>query len=210
VPIAVAIAINPVPIIAALVMPATRRPRLNGAAYLAALVLVMALFGGGVLLLFHGAALSGGTTTQRVLQWVWLAIGVAFLIAFVLMWFRRPPREGAEPKWMQRIGGLGPWGAAGLGVMLVNYELAVPALTDILASQVSRNQAFMALAVFIVIACSAPAVPLGVYAAAPARVARPLARGKDWLSRHDRPILLVVFGAVGVYYAVKGARGLLS
>ena len=209
-PIAVAIAVNPVPIIAALVMPATRRPLLNGAAYLSALVLVMALFGGGVLLLFHGAALSGGTTMHRVLQWIWLAIGVAFLIAFAWMWFRRSPLEGTEPKWMRRIGQLGPWGAAGVGVMLVNYELEGPALTDILASQVSRGEAFMVLAVFIAIACCTPAAPLGAYAAAPERFARPLGRGKAWLSRHDRPILLAVFAAVGVYYAVKGAGGLLS
>lgn len=209
-PIAVAIAVNPVPIIAALVMPATRRPLLNWAAYVAALVLVMAVFGAGVLLLFHGAALSGGTATHRVLQWVWLAIGVGFLIAFVWVWSRRPPLEGAEPKWMQRVGQLGPLGAAGVGVMLVNYELEGPALTDILASQVSRGEAFMALALFILIACSTPAAPLGAYAAAPVRFSRPLARGKAWLSRHDRPILLVVFAAVGVYYAVKGVRGLVS
>jgi hypothetical protein len=209
-PIAVAIAINPVPIIAALAMPATRRPLLNGVAYLAALVVVMAMFGAGVLLFFHGVALAGGTSAQRVLQWVWLVIGVGFLVAFVWMWFRRRPLEGAEPKWMQRLARLGPWGAAGVGAMLVNYELEGPALTDILAAQVDRDEAFMALAIFIVVACCTPAAPLGAYAAAPTRFAGPLTRGKSWLSRHDRPILLVVFAAVGVSYAVKGARGLLG
>jgi hypothetical protein len=36
-----------------------------------------------------------------------------------------------------------------------------------------------------------------------------LERAKGWLTRYNRPILMVAFAAIGVLYSVKGAAGLL-
>ena len=106
-PAAVAIAVNPVPIIAALVMPATRRPRACGVAYICALVGVMAGVGVVVLGLFQGLASAGGGTSHEVFEWIRLAIGVGFLVAFTVILVRRPApgHESDEPSWMRRIGG---------------------------------------------------------------------------------------------------------
>jgi len=102
----VAIAVNPVPIIAALVMPATRRPRACGVAYICALVGVMAGVGVVVLGLFQGLASAGGGTSHEVFEWIRLAIGVGFLVAFTVILVRRPApgHESDEPSWMRRIG----------------------------------------------------------------------------------------------------------
>jgi hypothetical protein len=208
----VAIAVNPVPVIAALVMPATRRPRASGVAYVAALMGVMAAFGAVVLSLLQGLASSGGGTSHEVFEWLWLAIGVGFLAAFTVILIRRPApgHEADEPSWMRRIEGMGPAGAALVGVMLVNYELELPALSDILDSGASRPHAFAALLVLVLVACSTPALTVGAYVAAPRLTGGALKAGKAWLTRYNRPILLLIFVAVGVFYTYKGVRGVLS
>jgi hypothetical protein len=211
-PAAVAIAVNPVPVIAALVMPATRRPRASGVAYVAALMGVMAAFGVVVLSLFQGLASGGGGTSHEVFEWLWLAIGVGFLIAFTVILVRRPApgHEADEPSWMRRIEGMGPAGAALVGVMLVNYELELPALSDILDSGASRPHAFAALLVLVLVACSTPVLTVIAYVAAPRLTGGVLNTGKAWLTRYNRPILLLIFMAVGLLYTYKGVRGVLS
>ncbi len=210
-PVAVAIAVNPVPIIAAIVMTATERPVANGLAYLAALIGVSYAFGAAVLLLLHGTALGAGTRTGRIMMVLWLLVGLAFLVAFLVLAVRRPKpgEEKQEPGWMRWIGRMGPLGAATVGVMLVNYEMEGPALSDILAAQVTRAQAFTALGLFVAVAVSTSVLPVVAYFVAPGRVGGLLARAKEWLARYDRPILMVVFLVIGVLYAVKGAAGLL-
>jgi hypothetical protein len=208
----VAIAVNPVPIIAALVMPATRRPRACGVAYICALVGVMAGVGVVVLGLFQGLASAGGGTSHEVFEWIRLAIGVGFLVAFTVILVRRPApgHESDEPSWMRRIGEMGPAGAALVGVLLVNYELEMPALSDIVDSGASRPHAMAALFVLVAVACSTPALTVAAYLAAPGLTGGALRTGKTWLTRYNRPILLLIFVAVGVFYTYRGVRAVLN
>lgn len=207
-----AIAVNPVPIIAALVMPATRRPRACGVAYICALVGVMAGVGVVVLGLFQGLASAGGGTSHEVFEWIRLAIGVGFLVAFTVILVRRPApgHESDEPSWMRRIGEMGPAGAALVGVLLVNYELEMPALSDIVDSGASRPHAMAALFVLVAVACSTPALTVVAYLAAPGLTGGALRTGKTWLTRYNRPILLLIFVAVGVFYTYRGVRAVLN
>ena len=92
VPVAVGIAVNPVPIIAALVMAGTRRPVANGSAFIAALIVVMALFGGVVLVLVPPSSLAGSGSAEDYVAVAWLLIGLGFLAAFAVMALRRPAR----------------------------------------------------------------------------------------------------------------------
>ena len=207
-----AIAVNPVPIIAALAMPATRRPRACGVAYICALVGVMAGVGVVVLGLFQGLASAGGGTSHEVFEWIRLAIGVGFLVAFTVILVRRPApgHESDEPSWMRRIGEMGPAGAALVGVLLVNYELEMPALSDIVDSGASRPHAMAALFVLVAVACSTPALTVAAYLAAPGLTGGALRTGKTWLTRYNRPILLLIFVAVGVFYTYRGVRAVLN
>jgi len=212
IPVAVAIAVNPVPIIAAIVMTATERPLANGTAYLGALTGVSYAFGAVVIVALHGQALSAGSRSGQIAQVLWLLVGLAFLAAFVVLLARRPKpgRARHEPGWMRWIGRLGPAGAAVVGVLLVNYEMEAPALSDILAAGVSRTAAMGALALFVAVAVCTSFIPIVAHAAAPAAVGGVLARIKDWLARYNRPILAVVFAAIGLLYTVKGLAGLLG
>ncbi len=210
-PVAVVIALEPICVIAALVMLATVRPVANGVAYVAALVAVMLAYGAAVLLAVHHHALAAGRGTDDVVQVLWLLIGVGFLAAFFVVLARRPRRGEAasEPRWMRWVERLGPLGAAGVGVFLVNWEMETPALTDILKARVSLATAFAALIIFVAVAVSTAAAPVAAYVAAPGTTGRTLADGKDWLRRHQRPIVLVLLGLIGAIYTFKGATALL-
>ncbi len=206
VPVAVGIAINPLPILAALIIAGSRRPVVNGVAYITTLIVVMALFGGVVLVLVPARALANGGSAEDLIEVLWLLIGLGFLAAFLVLSLRRPAPGDAErePRWMRLIGRLGPAGAAAVGVLLVNYEMEAPALTDILHAGVSRVQALTVLALFIAIAACTPAIPLLATVAMPDLTASEMARAKSWLTAHHRRVLLAVFAAVAVVYTSKG------
>jgi Sap, sulfolipid-1-addressing protein len=210
-PVAVVIALEPICVIAALVMLGTDRPLANGWAYLAALVGVMLGYGLTVLLVFHHHALTGGRRTDDIVQLLWLLLGVGFLVAFAVFAVRRPRSDEAEdPRWLRWVQRMGPLGAAGIGVFLVNWEMETPALTDILKARVPLATAVVALVLFVAVAVSTSAAPVAAYLAAPGRVGGLLAAGKAWLVRYQRPIVLVLFGLIGALYTTKGLLALLG
>jgi hypothetical protein len=211
IPLAVLIAIEPVCVLASFVMQATDRPVADSLAYLGALVGVMLGYGAVVLFVFQHHAISAGTQTDDIVQALWLFIGLGFLTAFVVLLARRP-RTGAsaaEPRWTRLVTRMGPLGAAGAGVLLVNWEMETPALTVILKSRVPTAEALLALVLFVAVAVSTSVAPFVVYLAAPGRVVEQLDRGKAWLGRHERVIVLVLFLVVGAAFTYLGGSALL-
>ena len=210
-PIAVVIALEPVCVLAALVMTATTRPLADSLAYLGALAGVMLGYGLAVLLLLQHHAIAAGDGADDAVQALWLLVGVGFLVAFAVVLLRRP-RESAEQReavWTRRISATGPLGAAAVGLFLVNWEMETPALAVILKSRVPTGEAIAALVLFTAVALSTSAVPVTAYLAAPAGVGRRLDRAKAWLGRRERPILLCLLLLVGVAFSWSGGRGLL-
>ena len=209
-PVAIAITVNPVPIIAALIMPATRRPARNGVTYVAVLVGVMAVFGALALLLLHDATFTPGGRADLVIRIAWLVVGLGFLAACAVMVIRKPTPSGRgrEPRWMRMIAAMGPAGAAAVGVLLVNYEMETPALMDILGAGVPASEAFAALTLFIAVACSIPVALVVVSIVARDRATALMQRVKSWLTLHERPILICLFAVIGTLYAVKGLLAL--
>jgi Sap, sulfolipid-1-addressing protein len=209
-PVAIVITINPVPVVAALVVSTTRRPWSCGLAYVATLLVGMALFGALVLLVFGGSLVTSSGASTPFVRWAWLAIGLAFLVAFAVLFVRRPRSAGVgQPRWMSLVAGLGPLGAVGVGVLLVNYEMQTPAMLDILAADVSRAQAVVALALFVALACALPAAIVAAVLVAHRRSAADVDRAKAWLARYNRPVLLVLFAVIGAVYSTKGLLALV-
>jgi Sap, sulfolipid-1-addressing protein len=209
-PVAFIITINPVPIVAALVVSTTRRPQACGLAYVATLSVGMALFGALVLLVFGGSLVTSSGASTPFVRWAWLLIGLAFLVAFAVLAVRRPrPAGAAQPRWMGLVAGMGPLGAVVVGVLLVNYEMQTPAMLDILAADVAGAQAALALALFVVLACALPVAMVAAVLGAHRRSAADVDRAKAWLARYNRPVLLVLFAVVGAVYSTKGLLALI-
>ena len=168
-PLAVGIALSPIPIIAVILMLTSDRARVNGLAFvlgwLAGLGIVGAIFlslaGTG------GASKSGAPAT-----WVsWVKIGLAMLLLLVAVrQFRSRPHGSDEPqmpKWMTTIDKITPLGALGLAAALSganpkNLLLAAGGAAAIAQTGISGAQQAIAYVVFAVIGTLGVGIPVGI------------------------------------------------
>jgi hypothetical protein len=77
-------------------------------------------------------------------------------------------------------------------------------MTGILGGDLPQGEALVCLALFVALACFIPAAVVLSSVVAHRHVALIMQRAKAWLIIHERPILLVFFGAVGTIYTTKG------
>ena len=95
---ALAIAVNPIPIIAAVTLLMTGHGRRNIAAFLASVIVVMAA--DGLLTLFL-LGQNSSSTSSKAHGWVQLALGLVFVGLFLVQWRSKPVPLGEEPGWMK-------------------------------------------------------------------------------------------------------------
>ena len=204
---ALAIAVNPVPIIAAVTLLMTDHGRRNTATFLAALIVVMAA--DGLLTLFLIGQKSAGTSNAAH-AWVQIAFGAVFLALFVLQWRAKPPAEGEEPGWMKMINKAGFGAAVVLGLALTNYALLSAGVSTIRDAGLSSSEQLAALVFFVAVAVSTVAVTFVLFLVFPHWAETALVRFKAWLTTHSRAILLAVFGLMGLLFVIQGIDVLLS
>src|SRR5262245_29195066 len=116
-PLAIGVAISPVPIIAVVLMLATPRGRSNGLAFGLGWIAGLAIVSAIVLLV--GGSDDGGAPADWT-GWVKLAVGAIFVLLGLAQWRRRPKpgEEAALPKWMQTIDRFTAGKSLGFGVIL--------------------------------------------------------------------------------------------
>jgi hypothetical protein len=204
---ALAIAVNPKPIIAAVTLLMTDHGRRNTAAFLAALIVVMAA-DGLITLYLVGQKSTGSSSAAHA--WVQLALGLVFLALFVLQWRQKPLGPDEEPGWMKMMNKAGFGAAVVLGLALTNYALLSAGVSTIRQAGLSSSQELAALAFFVVVSVSTVAATLIVFIVFPRWAQVALVRLKAWLTKHSRVILLAVFGLMGLLFAVEGLVALLG
>jgi Sap, sulfolipid-1-addressing protein len=207
---ALLIAVNPVPIIVAVTLLATDHGRRSAAIFGATLALVMAVVGVLTIFLLGQAGSSSqqsGSTASAALQTLF---GVAFLAMFALQWRAKPSREARQPGWMKAMDKAGFTVAVVLGVTLTNYALLGSGSTKILESGLPAAEEVAGLVFFIVLAISTVVVPLVIYLVRPVWAGKQLSRLKDWLTLHNRALLMGVFGLMGLLFTAEGLINLLG
>ena len=213
-PLAIGVALSPVPIIAIILMLGTPRARVNGPAFAAGWLAGLTIVGTTVLLLASGNATadeSGPATWASVLK---LVFGVLFLAMAAQIWRGRPNagEEAQMPKWMQAIDGFAAGKALGVGALLSglnpkNLALTVAAATAIAQTGISGGQEAVALAVFIVLGSLTILAPLAIYFLLGERAKEILDGLKGFMAAHNAAImtvLLLVLGAKLVGDAIGG------
>ena len=203
---AAAIAVNPVPILAAVTLLTTRHGKRNALAFLVTLVVIMLSVGILMIWTIGASDASGGSTTKggAVLQ---LLFGLAFLGMAFLQWRTEP---GAQPAWMDKMDDAGIFAAVVLGLALTNYALVTSGAGAILKSGSSTSAEMAALIYFVAIAVSTVAIVLILATVAPHWSAKILERLRAWLMLHSRTILIVVFGLMGLLFAGLGIYHLVK
>ena len=213
-PLAVGVAISPVPIIAAILMLLSAKAGGSSAGFLLGWVAGIAV-ATGVFTALAGAGFGGSSEPSAAVSWVKVGLGVLLILLAVRQW-RGRPRPGAQadlPKWMSAMDTFTLSKAAGLGFVLSavnpkNLLMCIAAGVTIAGGGLDTGQEVIATAVFVVIAVSTVVVPVLGYALAKERMAHPLDELKVWLQQNNATVMAVLVLVIGVTLIGKGIGGL--
>jgi hypothetical protein len=204
-PLAVGVALSPVPIIAVVLMLTSRRARSNGPAFVIGWLIGLAVIGAIVLSVAGPAGASKSGSPATWVSWVKIVLGAALLLVAVRQ-FRGRPKDSDEaglPKWMASIDTMKPLAVLGLAALLggvnpKNLLLAVSAGASIAQTGISGADQAIAYAVFALIGTIGVGTPVVIYFALGERSATMLATLKDWMGRHNAVIMSVLCLVIGV------------
>jgi len=216
-PLAVAIAIFPVPIIAAVLLVGSDRGRTKGAAFVVAWGAGLAAVGAIVLWLADEADASSDGEPATWASVLLLVLGLVLLAYAVKQW-RGRPRAGAEsptPGWMRTVDAFTPVKAAGAGFALSglnpkNILLTAAAAVEIAEVGVSAGEQIGVLAVFVLIASVGVLTPVALSLALGDRSREPLDRIRGWMARNNAVILAVLFLVIGAKLVGDAISGFSS
>jgi hypothetical protein len=214
-PLALGVAISPIPIIAAILMLLSPKARATSVGFLIGWV------GGIVVAVVVFALLSsvlpgrGADAANPVTAVIHLLLGVLLLVLALRQWRRRPKagEEPALPKWMQAIDQVTFAKALGLGFLLSavnpkNLLLAAAAGNDIGAADVGTGSIVTAIAVFTLVGASTILIPVVGYLFAAEKLKTPLAALRGWLAKENAVIMAVLLLVLGVDVIGKGIAAL--
>jgi threonine/homoserine/homoserine lactone efflux protein len=204
-PIAVGIAVSPLPIVAVVLMLATPRGRVDGPAFVIAWIVGLAAIGAVVIAVVGDDAEADSDGTPGWVSGLKLGLGILLLLLAAKQW-RGRPRGGAPaelPKWMRALDTFGPVKALGAGVALSllnpkNLLLLIAGATVIAQGGLSAGQEAGALALLVAIGTIGVAIPVVIFFAMGARSRTLLDEMKDWMARNNAVIMAVLLLIIGV------------
>jgi threonine/homoserine/homoserine lactone efflux protein len=202
VPLALAAAVNPAGILVLVALLATAK---RTALFLTAGFCTV-FVGFGVIVLAFGLRLDlRPTTTSAIIDLV-----AAVLIAYLGV---RALRKHPKPEDDKKKHPLGPVAgfAAGVALAVTDFSSIIPylvALKEMALSGVGEADAWITLAVFLLICLAPMVVPVALTYAAPQAAEKALGPLRRVLTKHGNTIIAVVCFVIAAYLAVKGIRGL--
>ena len=213
-PLAIAVTISPVPIVAEILLLFTEKPVANATAYLAGfLVGVAAVL--GVLVVVANAIDLTRSGPSRGVAIAELAVGI-LLFRGAIRRFRSRPAEGEmapEPKWMSGIEAFRPGRSLGVGTAIgaanpKNIAVGIAAAAAISAAGLHTGQTVAAIVCYVVVAGLGVAAPLVVTVVARDRAKVVLDGWKAWLGHNNPAVMAVLFLVFAVVLIGRGIAGL--
>ncbi len=216
-PMALGVAISPVPIIAVILMLFTQRARSNGSAFLVGWVLALVVVGSIVLVLATLGQVSASGTPSTLAYVLKLLLGLLFFLMAIRQW-RGRPKEGDEPhmpKWMAAIDTFTTGKAFGFAALLAganpkNLVLTLTAALSIAQANLSGAQPWIVLAVFVIIASVTVAVPVLYYLFAGQSAEKTLTSWKAWLVANNATVMFILLLVLGMVLVGQGLGGLMG
>jgi hypothetical protein len=214
-PLALGVAISPIPIIAVILMLLSPKARTNGPAFLVGWVAGLALVSIVVMSLSGNVGLGSGGGGSTVGSLIRILLGF-LLVGLAARDFKNRPRPGKQPPlpgWMRAIDSFTPVKALGIAFLLSavnpkNLSLTVAAAVTIAQEGLSTASATFALILFVILASLSIAVPVALYILGGASAARALDSLRDWLNANNATVMAVLLLVIGVVLIGKGLGGL--
>lgn len=208
-PLAIAVALSTVPILATILIllsdakPIVSIALLVGWAVGVASVLTLLTIGIG---LIPASFLRRNDSAVGIFR---IVLGCVLLVYPVIVWRRHPPRPRSElPHWMSTLGKINAWGALGFGIALAlrpkNVILSVAGAVVIGDASLRDGDAAIVIAIFTLVGVSTVAAPIIGYLAAPEKTRKPLNATRTWLVDHGEILMVVVSLMAGVVIIGSG------
>jgi threonine/homoserine/homoserine lactone efflux protein len=207
--IGLAIALEPFPITAFILILSAERGTRKGLAFilgwLACLIVVIA----AVILVTGGKPPRPSTAPSTAALAIKLALGVV-LILVALRQRRRMGRPRKPAAWMSRLDQLSLWAAAGLAAFLQPWTLVAAGAATVTQAKLSTAGDYLTLLAFCLLATSS-FLYLELYATfAPAAAGHRLERLRTWLDTHQDQVIIVICLLLGFWLAGKSIYLLVS
>lgn len=213
-PLAIAVAISPIAIIAEILLLLSDKPAKNGGACLAGFVVGVGVVLGILVLVATAIDLSKSGPSKGA-DTVQLVAGILLLVAAVRRFRSRPPAGEAPftPKWMDGIARFTPVKSLGVGAALgaanpKNIAVGLAGAVAICSAGLSTGQSVVAVVVYVVIAALGVAAPLVVMVSLGRKAPVILDGWKSWLAQNNTAVMAVLLLVFGVVLIGKGVGGL--
>ena len=214
-PVALGVAISPVPMIALILMLLAPHAKAASVGFLVGWVAGIAVVVVVVALVVDPVDDSEAGDQPTFVSILKIVLGAAAVLLAVRQW-RSRPRAGQEPvmpAWMSAIDSISPGKALGLGALLSgvnpkNLALCLAGGVTIGAGELTSGQTVLAVAVFVVVGSCSVAIPVAGYLVAQQRMQGPLDELREWLTLHNSAVMTVLLLVIGVAILGKGLSGL--
>ncbi len=214
-PLAIGVAISPVPIIAVILMLFSKKARGNSLAFLGGWVLGMAAVGAIALLLGNAADIGTSSGPSRGAAVIRLVLGLLLLFGAFRQWRKRPKGDDDPhmPKWMESMDAFTAGKSLGLAALLSgvnpkNLALTLAAAMAISQAGLSGVEPWIVLLIFVVIASLTVAIPVLTYQLTGERAESTLDAWKTWLTANNAAVMAVLFLVFAFVLMGKGIGGL--
>lgn len=210
-PLAVGVAISPIPIVAAILMILSKNAAGAGSGFAVGWVAGIVVATSVVALVAGSLGVSTDREPAAAASWVRVALGVLLLVLAGQQWRNRSDK--ATPGWMRAIDQLTTGKAAGLGAALAavnpkNLLLCLSAGVAIGSSGLGAGEKVVAVVVFTVLAAASVMVVVLGYALAADRVRGVLDDTRVWLQTNNHAVMAIVLLVMGAVVLGKGIGGL--
>ncbi len=210
-PLALATAASPVPLVVMLVLLLTPRAVHNGVAFTAGWAAALLVVGAGTFAVGGPGAYLDGT----VVGTVQITLGIALIGLGGWHWARRP-RDGSSvrvPRWLTAADDCTPMHACGLGIVLVVLNPKVFALTVAAAGTIAADSAdapprLLALLAYAAVGTLGILVPLGLQLVLGTPAAGRLTTWRGWLVANGSSVTAAGLGAIGLLLLTRGVLAL--
>ena len=212
-PLALGVAISPIPVIAAILMLLSPKAKGTSIGFLLGWVVGIVFAVTVFTLLASVLPEKDADASNPTAGWIKIGLGALLLLMAVKQWRRRPTGDAdpALPAWMKAIETMTAVKGAGLGFLLSavnpkNLIMSAGAGVIIGGTDVGleTSQRVLVIAIFTAIAAASVAVPVIAYLIASERMAGPLETMHQWLVKENATVMAVLLLVTGASMVGKG------
>ena len=210
-PLAIGVAISPIPIIAAILMLLSPKAKSTSVAFLVGWIFGIVVAVVVFTLLSSVLPQDEAGAPSPAAGVIKIVLGLLLLVVALRQWRGRPAEgeQGALPKWMSAIDSMTPVKGLALGFLLAavnpkNLLLAGSAGLIIGSAQLTFGEDAVVVIIYTLLAGCTVLIPVIAYLVASARMREPLEKLRRWLVGNNATIMAVLLLVIGASMIGKG------